>query len=304
MLCCLAVLLAASLPILAEELPPELSFIDQAKDEAGLVKAVRDFDKAQLGAAGKEQKEAESLAQAGKAEEAKTQLQSARARAELVRKAYEAALKRYESNARLQNYYGELLYDIYGDFTGAIKCWETAVSIDPKLGAAYNNLGLHYFHSGSYELGLHNMDEALRLDPKHPDYCYNMAQLYLVHGPQIEKMRGWKPKKVYRRAMAYSHTSVHESPNDYDLLMDYANNFYAAERFSVKADWKKAAKAWQQARAKARTEEERFYCFLNEGRVWLFADKKEKAEGCLLEAQRMRPESEPVKSLLLKAQKK
>ena len=215
-----------------------------------------------------------------------------------VREGYESALRQYPRNPRLLTYYGELLYDRYGDHVGALRQWHLALTMDSKHAAAYNNLALHHFHVGEYDTGLRHMDAALKYDKKNPDYLYNMGNFYLAHFPQVADLRGWKKDRVYKEAMKLSERAIQQAPEDYDLLQDYAVNFYAAENFGLSSDWDKAAKAWQAARAQARSEDERFYCWLNEGRVWLRAETPEKAIPCLEEALRLRPDSVPARQLL------
>ena len=215
-----------------------------------------------------------------------------------VRTAYELAIGTYPNNARLHNFYGELLYDYYNDVAGALKAWHQALSLDEKLSAVHNNLALHNFRFGEYKTGLKHLDLALKYDKTNPDYLYNISNLYLVHSPQIAELRKWDQARVYKEAMKYSKKAVKEAPEDYDIVQDYAVNFFAAENFKLEADWKEAATAWQGARAKARNDGERFYCWLNEGRVWLRAKQPEKAIPCLEEALKMRPESVPARELL------
>ncbi len=215
-----------------------------------------------------------------------------------VREAYEMALRQYPSNARMHNYLGELLYDRFNDQAGALREWHLALSYDEKLAGAYNNLALHHFHVGEYDSGLRCMDAALKHDKKNPDYYYNMVNFYLAHFPQVADLRKWKKDKVYKEAMKLAEKAVKYASDDYDIVQDYAVNFYAAENFGLKADWPAAAKAWQQARAIARTEDERFYCWLNEGRVWLRGGSPDKGIACLEEALRMKPDSVPARQLL------
>ncbi len=290
-----ALLLCAGMA-LAEELPQELQHLQPLlENEAQLTEAIRAFDKAQTDLAKAEIKAAEEAKEAAVAQ---SKMAAAKGRFDLVRKAYEIGLGRFPNSARLHNYLGELLYDFLDEQNAAVKEWETALSLDANHGNAHNNLGLHFFHNGDYRMGLHHMDEALRIDAKNPDYLYNMAQLYLVHWPQIQDLRGWSAKKVYRKAMDYSRLAAKYQPNDYDLVVDYAVNFFAGERCEVKVSWKKAAKAWEAARAQARNDTERFYTWLNEARVWLRAGNKEKAAQCLRPALAIHPESTVAQGLL------
>ncbi len=227
--------------------------------------------------------------------------EQAQALGKQVREAYELAIGAYPNNARLHNFYGELLYDHYDDVAGALKEWHTALSLDDKLSAVHNNLALHNFHFGEYKTGLHHLDLAIKYDKNNPDYLYNISNLYLVHSPQIAGIRNWDQARVYKEAMKYSKKAAKAAPDDYDIVQDYAVNFFAADNYKIAADWKEAASAWQHARETARNEEEQFYCWLNEGRVWLRAKQPEKAVPCLEEALRLRPDSAPARELLDKA---
>lgn len=268
------------------------------EDEDAFVRGVRAFDRRETGLAEAALEEVRALRMQNKPAEAAAVQATAQARVEQVRAAYEFALKRYPNNARLHNFYGECLYDAFGQHDAALREWHLAISLDSKLSAPYNNIGLHEFHFGNYESGLRNLDTALKLEPENPDYLYNMVQVYLVHFPQIGRIREWDKKKVYREAMKMSRKAAERAPEDYDIVMDYAVNFFKAEDLGEQADWKAAAKAWQAARALAEGGERLFYCWLNEARCWKYAKRKKEAEACLLEALKIHPESEPAQKLL------
>lgn len=210
----------------------------------------------------------------------------------------ESGLRNFAEDARVRNFRGNILYDNFGKQVEGVKEWHTAISLDSDYSQPYNNLGMHYFHVGRYPLGFQNMDRALDLEPKNPDFLFNMAQNYLIFGPEVEKQRGWSKKKVYKEAMKLSHRAVKEAPEDYQLLEDYAVNFLAAENFGVKADWKDAAKAWQAAREHAPNQIKLFYTWLNEGRVWKRADREKDALNCFKEAQKVLPDNELVQRLI------
>jgi tetratricopeptide (TPR) repeat protein len=296
-------LLAASVAAVANDaspaLPDELAHLNElVGQEKALVDAVRAFAKAQTALAESELKQADAHAQAGEKDLAETKHKQAMQRFEVIRKAYEFALHHYPNNARAQNYYGEVLYDRFGEIPGALRAWELAMALDPKLSAPLNNLAIHYCHIGEYERGLQYYDEAIKLDPNNPDYLFNLAQTYLIHFPIVQQYRKWDKQKVYREAMKLSKKAVRLDPKDFELVQDYALNFFAAENFGVKANWKEAAKAWAQARGVARNDNERFNGWLNEARVWIRANQKPTARTCLEEALKIRPENELTKRLL------
>ncbi len=210
----------------------------------------------------------------------------------------ESGLRNYAEDARVRNFRGNILYDNFGKQVEGVKEWHTAISLDSNYSQPYNNLGMHYFHVGRYPLGFQNMDRALELEPKNPDFLFNMAQNYLIFSQEVEKQRGWSKKKVYKEAMKLSSRAVKEAPEDYQLLEDYAVNYLAAENFGIKADWKDAAKAWQAAREYAPTPVKVFYTWLNEGRMWKLAGRNKDALRCFEEAQKIIPDNDVVQRLI------
>lgn len=289
---CLAVGAANPLPKEFESLAAIIN------DEIPFVDAVRAFDRDQTALAKSEIKEADTLSGAENKDQAQAKYDQAQKRLDLIKEAYEWALQRYPENARLHNYYGELLYDYYKDVPAGLRQWYLALQSDPKLANAHNNVGIHLFHNGDYEQGLDHLEKALALEPKNPDFLFNMAQMYFIHNPQISEIKKYKTEKVYREGMKFSKEATENSPEDYELLQDYAMNFFTGENVGVKPDWKLAAQAWQAARAKARNSTDVFYTWLNEARVWIKNGNKESARGCLQEALTLSPNSDVVKNLL------
>lgn len=60
----------------------------------------------------------------------------------------------------------------YGELGSAIEQWQTAVSQDASIAAAWAGLGLGCFSSGSVETGLPKYRQAIRLDPSYGDANY------------------------------------------------------------------------------------------------------------------------------------
>ena len=268
----MSMLLAAALMVwmgagASAELPQELAFLkDLAGDEGPLIEAIRAFDKEQSALAEAELGEAAVLQHSGKADAAIEKHAAAVKRFQLVKQAYEYALKQYRNNAKAQTYYGELMYDRFGETAAALAAWHLAISLDPKMSAAYNDLAIHYCHEGEYNQGLRFFDEAIKLEPDNPDYLFNLAQAYLVHVPAVEQYRKWKKPRIYKEAMKLSEKATRLDPNDYSLAQDYAMNFYKAEDLQAKPDWKGAAAAWARTRALAPGPMEVHNAWLNEAR--------------------------------------
>ena len=289
----------------AAEWPPSVQHLAAfVGDESQFVIALRDYDKSLIIKIENARVQARLLNGQGKVEEASALLAETQSWANDLRKAYEIGLEYYSSNALLHNFYGDLLYDIFKSVPAALRAWNLALSYDGKLSAPYNNLALHDMHNGAYEQGLRNLDQALALDNDNPDYIYNMVQTYLVHGPQVGKIRNWKEKKIYREAMRLSKRAAKVSPDDFELQKDYAFNFFLAENFGVEAKWKQAAVAWQRTRELTVKDEALFYTWINEGIVWTNDESFDNAITCLKEALRINSNSDRAKNLIEDAEQK
>ena len=281
---------------------PEVARLEAFLDDAAVfVEKARTFDRLHTRLADLLLARATALQKEGGAGEAEALVDDARKNLALARQAYELGLRRHPDNPSLQNYLGELLYDRFDEQQRAVELWLKAVAADAAHGRAHNNLGIHYFHVGQYGEGLKHLDAALALEPDNPDYLFNMAQMYLVHWPNIMTLRQWTAAETYAEAMRVSERAAALAPKDFELARDHALNFFAAERMNAQPDWKKAAKAWTAARAAARNDDEVFNAWMNEGRVWLRAQNGREAERCFLEAVALRPQSGLAQGLLTDA---
>jgi tetratricopeptide (TPR) repeat protein len=283
--------------------PKELSHLNAlVNDEANLVEAVRQYDVLQQALIEWDKELAEGAAMAGDMAEADRRMEMVNQRRELLDQVYTILLQHYPKNARALNYYGEYLYDQRGEIAGAIRSWKLAAAEDSKLSLPHNNLGIHYTHVGEYERGIAEYTKAMELEPDNADFKYNLAQVYMINWPQVKEAYGWEDAKIYKEAMKLSKSAAELRPKDYHLRQDYAVNFFAAERFNVKADWKEAAAAWQNARDCALGMDQVFFTWLNEARVCLEIPDHERAIACLQEALKIMPSSVPAQTLLARAQ--
>jgi len=259
---------------------------------------IRAFDKLHVGLARASYVKARSLEQEGKQTEAKAASEEEQNYLKLVKAAYEMGLAHFDNSALLHNFYGELIHDFFGQVSEAAQHWKRATQLDPEFARAHCNFGMYAFHNGMYSIGLDSMDTALRLEPDNPDFLYNMTQVYLVHSLQIMQIRKWDSTRTYNEAMKMSEKAARLLPEDYEVLRDYALNFFRGEDFNVHVNWKDAAKAWQTVRLKARTDAEIFNAWLNEARVHKSNNDKKQAMKCLDSAQAVWPDSPVVKQLI------
>lgn len=281
---------------------PEVARLEAFLDnEAEFVERARTFDRLHTRLADLLLARATALQKEGGSGEGAALVEDARKNLAMARQAYELGLRRYPDNPPLQNYLGELLYDRFDEQQRAVELWSKAVARDAAHGRAHNNLGIHCFHVGQYAEGLKHLDAALALEPDNPDYLFNMAQMYLVHWPNLMTLRKWTAAETYAEAMRVSEKAAALSPKDFELTRDHALNFFAAERMNAQPDWKRAAKAWTAARRAARNDDEVFNTWMNEGRVWLRARSGKEAERCFLAAAALRPQSRLAQGLLTDA---
>ena len=285
-------------------LPPGLAALAEAGGgEKLMVDAMRKLDLSHVANGLRALEDAEQLMQKGEKETAQERVNEAKSEFQLVRTGWEYVLQKFPANARAQTYYGELLYDQFDEQTEAVKIWQKATTLDPKLALPFNDLGIHYCHVGQYEQGIVNYDTALKLDPENVDFMFNLAQCYLTNFPVVQRIRSWTKPRLYKEAMKLSRKAIKLNPADFELTHDYAMNLFLAERFDVRPNWKDTAAAWREVRKIARNDAERMNAWLYEGRAWLAKGNYPEAETCFLEAEKIKPDSEVAKSLLEEVRK-
>ena len=267
-----------------------------------LVKRVRIYDRLQQTMAAWHELTGKRLFEQGEKDRAMEHARAMRDHLVLARRFYEAALERCPDEPDLMNYYGELLYDRFGEREKAVQIWEQVLRRNSRHARAHNNLAIHDSHEGRYEQALAHLDEAIKAEPDNADYLFNLAQIYLVHWPQVMRVRLWNMDRLYSEAMALSRKAAELRPRDLSLQRDYALNFFLAENLSSKPDWKTAAKAWANVRRIARRKDDLFNAWLNEGRVWLRAENPDQARKCFEAALQIYPDSEVARGLVQDAE--
>lgn len=267
-------------------------------DKAQFEKKVRTFDKLHMMIARSLYAKAQSLEKQGEKDAAYAAAQESERHINLVQSAYDMGLGNFSDSAVMHNYYGEFIYDCLGDSHRAAQHWKKAIQHDPNLARAHCNFGMYALHSGMYSTGFESMDIALRLEPDNPDYLYNMVQAYFAHSLHLMQARKMSRDKIFTEAIKMSEKAADILPDDFEVLRDYALNFFLGEEYGVKVNWKDAAKAWQEARTKARTDAERFNTWLNEARVYKNSGDSKKTMECLDAAKAIWPDSPVVQQLI------
>ncbi|MDP6473625.1 MAG: tetratricopeptide repeat protein [Alphaproteobacteria bacterium] len=84
------------------------------------------------------------------------------------------------SNEELAIIYNERgsAYTATNQIDEAIRDFDEALRLNPRLVAAWINRGDAYIHKENYDQTIHNYDEALRLDPENADTWYDRGRVY------------------------------------------------------------------------------------------------------------------------------
>jgi tetratricopeptide (TPR) repeat protein len=281
------------------ELPPALRGLSSLLEEPEkFTDTLREIDKRDKKRVQTLLDRTQMLDPAGQQAEIDALIAEAGAIMDTVRAAYEVGLYHHAENARLRNYYGELLLDGYSDEQQAALAWREALTADPKLAAAHANLGMYLCAKGNTDMGLPHLDEAIDLEPGNATFYYNLSRVYLLRRDDAAATRGWDQVNLYKRAMEASKKAVEMAPHDFEFLQDYAVNFFAARDLDIQPDWDEAAKAWQRARAHAPSLASVFFAWLNEARAYVWAGDRARAEQSLLQALRIRPDHPDATAML------
>jgi tetratricopeptide (TPR) repeat protein len=81
-------------------------------------------------------------------------------------------------------------------YDSAVVAFQKAVSLNPKLGAAYVNVAINEDAMGNLPAAIDYLNRALQADPASWEACFNMANILAHHGRNDEAI-GW-----FRRALA------------------------------------------------------------------------------------------------------
>lgn len=57
-------------------------------------------------------------------------------------------------------------------------CYIKATKLDSSLGYLFNNLGIAYNRTFKFKEAIKNFEEAMRLEPRNPQFCYNISSVY------------------------------------------------------------------------------------------------------------------------------
>ena len=196
--------------------------------------------------------DAAKFAEAGAGADSATLKAKVEQRIAEVDKAYRTFVEQHPNHARARIAYGSYLND-NRDEPGAVKQWEEAKRIDPKLPAVWNNLANYYGHRGPVTNAFVHYQKAMDLMPNEAIYPWNYATTVYLFRKDAMEFFSISESDVFERALGLYRLAIKLDPANFIIRSDYANSFYGTkpQRFA------EGFVAWQEALEVARDDVER-----------------------------------------------
>jgi tetratricopeptide (TPR) repeat protein len=144
-------------------------------------------------------------------------------------KVYQTALDYNTYDSKAWYYLGNLLYDKQPE--RAISCWEKAVNISPDLAIAHRNLGWGYQQTyQDIPKAIAAYEEAVKRDPAHAIYFYELDHLYELNGTPPQKRYELLVRNhetlVQRTSALLQEIKVLLLSGEYDRAIAYLQDYY------------------------------------------------------------------------------
>ncbi|KAG8200355.1 hypothetical protein JTE90_028537 [Oedothorax gibbosus] len=84
-----------------------------------------------------------------------------------------------ETNTHLVQAYNSMGLILYKkvEFNKAISFYNKAIKASPTFGPSYYNRGLIYYRLGSFETAKQDIENAVRLEPKNPEFAFGLQEV-------------------------------------------------------------------------------------------------------------------------------
>jgi tetratricopeptide (TPR) repeat protein len=181
-----------------------------------------------------------------------------------IRKAYDDFIKHHPDHARARVAYGSFLSDLQ-DEDGAQEQWETALTLNSKDPAVYNNLANLYGHTGRLKKAFEYYAKAIELNPKEATYYHNFGTTVFLFRNDAMEFYALTEQQVYDKALDLYSKALKLDPDNFPLASDVAQTYYGIKPLRLEA----ALKAWTNTLALAHDEIEREGVYLHFARLKL-----------------------------------
>ncbi len=179
-----------------------------------------------------------------------------------IRQGYENFLKKHPDHAKAHIAYGSFLGDL-GDEGGAKSHYETALALDPKNPAVYNNLANIYGHSGPVKKAFEFYEKALQLNPSESVYYHNFGTTVYLFRKDAREHYSLDENAVFAKAFALYSNAMRLDPANFPLASDVAQSYYGITPMRTE----EALKAWTNALNIAHDEIEREGVYIHFARI-------------------------------------
>lgn len=193
-----------------------------------------------------------------------------------VKKNYEDFLKRHPDSARGHLAYGSFLDDI-GDEDAAMLQNETALELDPKNPATWNNLANYYGEHGPTTNAFIYYAKAIDLNSNEPVYYQNFATTVYLYRKDAREFYGISEQQVFDKALELYRQAMKLAPDDFVLATDYAQSYYGIKPLRTND----ALVAWTNALQIAHDDNEREGVYIHLARIKLAAGRFSEAHAQL-----------------------
>jgi tetratricopeptide (TPR) repeat protein len=191
-----------------------------------------------------------------------------RERFEPVRKAYEDFVKRHPEHAGGRVAYASFLGDL-GDEQAAKEQLETALTLDAKDAAIYNNLANIYGHLGPVKKAFEYFTKAIELKPAEPVYYHNFGTTVYVFRKDAMEYFALNEQQVIEKALGLYSNALRLDPDNFPLASDVAETYYTIK--PMRTD--EALKAWTNALHVAHSDVEREGVYIHLARIKMAAGR-------------------------------
>jgi tetratricopeptide (TPR) repeat protein len=76
------------------------------------------------------------------------------------------------------------LLSAYGNYQGAVRCFQKALTLEPRLAEAAFQLGVAYGELGLFERAVEALSRAIAQEPARGHYYYGRGRVYLLAGEE------------------------------------------------------------------------------------------------------------------------
>ncbi|PWU21171.1 MAG: hypothetical protein C5B50_02330 [Verrucomicrobia bacterium] len=194
--------------------------------------------------------------------------QRVKERLESVRKLYEDFLLRHPKHAQAHIAFGSFLNDLEEE-SAARKEWETAVELNPKNPAPYNNLANLFAETGPITNAFTYYAKASELNPNEPLYYHNLATAVHVYRKDAMQFYHMAEQQVFAKTLELYNKALKLDPTNFPLATDLAQTYYFLK--PLRAD--EALQAWTNSLRIAHDAVEREGVYLHMARVKLAAGR-------------------------------